>query len=94
MVQRVKDLVLSLWWCGFDPQPGAVGQGSCIAAGAVAQIQSLALELPCAEGVPPQKKWYEMSWFLLFSDKQLPKYRISFNKPSQSSLFQEKEEVK
>ena len=25
VVQRVKDPVLSLCWCGFNPQPGAVG---------------------------------------------------------------------
>ena len=31
MTQRVKDLMLSLWECGFDPWPRSVGQGSGIA---------------------------------------------------------------
>ena len=31
MVQLVKDLALFLWWLGFDPWSGAVGQGSGVA---------------------------------------------------------------
>ena len=33
MAQQVKDLTFSLWWHGFDPYPGPVGEGSSVATG-------------------------------------------------------------
>ena len=55
MAQWVKDPVLSLQWCRFDPWPSTVGSGSGIAAAliyiiAVGWIRSLVQKVPCALG--------------------------------------------
>lgn len=47
VVQQTEDLLLSLQQCGFNPRTVVVGSGSSVAS-AVAQIRSLAQELPCA----------------------------------------------
>lgn len=47
VVQQTEDLLLSLQQCGFNPRTVVVGSGSSVAS-AVAQILSLAQELPCA----------------------------------------------
>ena len=55
MARWVGDPALSLGQCKFDPQPGAVGKGSGVAA-AAAQIQLLAWELPYAADMAKKGK--------------------------------------
>ena len=68
----VKAPALSLQWHGFEPQPGAVGQGSSVATpvawvAAEVQIQSLALGTSICPGCSATKKIPFSSLFLSFS---------------------------
>ena len=61
MVQLVKNPALSLMWYGFNPQTGLVGWGPIVATAiawvtAVAQVQSLASELPYAMGMAERER--------------------------------------